>query len=114
MINKAQAMLFKSYCASEGLPEPVPEYEFAKEHKRRWRIDYYFKDEGRQVALEVEGGVWLGGRHNRPRGFIKDIEKYNALSQMGIYLIRVTPNDLFTLATIKLIKNTLYNLNPEL
>jgi hypothetical protein len=44
-----------------------------------------------EVALEIEGGVWTRGRHVRPKGFIADIEKYNAAAEMGWRVIRATP-----------------------
>lgn len=73
--------------AAAGLPEPVPEYRFAP--PRRWRADFAWP--AYQVALEVEGGVWTGGRHVRGSGFIKDLEKYNRLAAMGFLLVRCTP-----------------------
>ena len=51
----------------------IKEHHFAK--PRRWRFDYAFPKY--KIAIEVEGGVWAGGRHVRPSGFIKDMEKYN-------------------------------------
>jgi hypothetical protein len=40
------------------------------------------------VAVEIEGGVWSGGRHVRPKGFESDIEKYNAATFAGWRLYR--------------------------
>jgi len=70
----------------EGIPYER-EYRFAP--PRRWRLDFAFLDH--QLAVEVEGGVWVTGRHVRPSGFIKDIEKYNALTLLGWRLLRVVP-----------------------
>lgn len=67
----------------------VTEFRFA--YPRRWRIDYAVFWNGRRIAIEVEGGAWIFGRHNRPTGFIKDIEKYNAASAEGWTLFRVLP-----------------------
>jgi len=50
------------------------EYTFAM--PRRWRFDFAWPDE--MVAAECEGGIYSRGRHVRPRGFIQDLEKYNA------------------------------------
>jgi len=103
--KKTNEQIFQKFCQSEGLPTPIPEYRF--DENRKWRTDYFFELEGRKVALEVEGGVWGYGRHNRAAGFIGDMEKYNTLATKGILLIRVTPKELNTMKTIRLIKKAL-------
>jgi hypothetical protein len=60
------------------------------------------------VALEVEGGVWSQGRHTRPKGFLADMEKYNAMACAGILLLRTTPEKLLTTETFINIKNCIY------
>ena len=76
----------KSIFKSMGIPEPVREYKFHP--TRRWRIDYAWPDH--RLAVEIEGGIWNYGRHNRASSFIKDMEKYNNLTLMGFYLLRFT------------------------
>lgn len=98
--------MFPLACVKYGLPEPVAEYRF--DAKRRWRIDYYFEHNGRRVGVEVEGGVWTNGRHTRGKGFVADMEKYNAAQSVGIAIIRVTPGNLLKSETFDLIKKTLY------
>tara|TARA_R100000149_G_C5827264_1_gene104211 strand:+ start:341 stop:715 length:375 start_codon:yes stop_codon:yes gene_type:complete len=65
------------------------------EHKfhptRRWRFDLAFPSI--KLAIEIEGGVWVSGRHNRASGFIKDMEKYNEASILGWNMLRFTPSD---------------------
>jgi len=107
MKSQAQANnIFTQVCRQFRLPEPRPEYRF--DPNRQWRIDYYFEANGRRVALEVEGGIWTGGRHTRPKGFMGDLEKYNAMAQSGILLLRVPPSDLMKTYTFTMIKNALY------
>lgn len=60
--------------------------EFLFHPSRKWRFD--FKLANSQYAIEVEGGVWAKGRHNRPSGFIADLEKYNAAAVMGFRVLR--------------------------
>lgn len=71
-----------------GVPSPIPEYKFHPD--RKWRIDFAFPDV--KLAIEIEGAVWAFGRHNHPMGFIKDMEKYNALTELGWHLLRYQPN----------------------
>lgn len=98
--------LFSVACAAFRLPTPVPEYRFHP--VRKWRIDYYFEANGRRVGLEVEGGIWTGGRHTRGAGYSGDMEKYNAAGAMGITILRVSPSDLLKTETFELVKKTLY------
>ena len=66
---------------------------FLKEYKfcttRKWKIDYYHVW---GLAVEIEGAVWVNGRHTRGSGFVKDMEKYNRLTEQGIFLLRYTPD----------------------
>lgn len=84
---------------------PVKEYVFHA--TRKWRFDYAFVEA--KVALEVEGGVHTGGRHIRPRGFLGDMEKYNAAATLGWLVLRTTPDQLRTLSTVEMIKEAINN-----
>ena len=72
-----------------GLPTPTAEYEFAKDIKRRWRIDRAWA-EPLMIALEIEGGIHMRGRHIRPAGFLADMDKYNELALRGWLLVRIS------------------------
>lgn len=77
--------LFEISCQETGLPKPVYEYEFHP--KRKWRFDVAFVEI--KAALEIEGGVWTKGRHTRPSGFLKDMEKYNVAASFGWFVFRM-------------------------
>ena len=82
---------FLAGCAALSLPVPEQEVQFAKEQGRKWRTDYLFTfDNGMQIAVEIEGGVWSKGRHIRPKGFIEDMHKYNCYAMLGIPILRFT------------------------
>jgi very-short-patch-repair endonuclease len=55
---------------------------------RKWRFD--FADAKNKIAVELEGGVWVEGRHNRGSGFTKDAEKYNEAASLGWRILRYT------------------------
>lgn len=86
-----------------GLPEPVREYRFAP--PRRWRFDFAWADA--KVAAEVEGGRWVGGRHNSPTGFADDCEKYAEAVVRGWAVLRVTPEMVHSGAALRLIERVL-------
>jgi very-short-patch-repair endonuclease len=70
------------------VPQPVCEYRFDITG-RRWRFDFCWPE--KSLALEIEGGVFVRGRHSRGTGMEKDMEKYNAALVQGWRVIRVTP-----------------------
>jgi len=75
------------YCMAFNIPVPQPEYRFDK--VRKWRLDYAWPDVF--LAVEIEGAVWINGRHTRGAGYVKDMEKYNALNVQGWTLLRYEP-----------------------
>jgi len=77
-----------------GLPIPEKEYRFAP--PRRWRADYFFANQVSPLAVEIEGGLYSGGRHVRGKGAENDMAKYNEMSIMGISLLRFTPKQVET------------------
>ena len=68
----------------------VEEYRFHP--SRRWRFD--FAHPGLLLAIEVDGSVWVAGRHTRGAGFIKDCEKINEAQMMGWKVLRYTPQQM--------------------
>ncbi len=64
----------------------VPEYRFAP--PRRWRFDWAHPD--RKVAIEIEGGVFVGGRHVRPVGYGQDCKSINEAAVRGWRVLRYT------------------------
>ena len=56
---------------------------------RKWRFDLAWPS--LKIALEIEGGIYSGGRHVRPEGFLSDMEKYNEAAALGWRVFRTTP-----------------------
>lgn len=67
--------------------DPTPEHQF--DLTRKWRFDFAFIPH--KVAIEIDGGVYLGGRHVQPKGFQKDCEKINKAIELGWRVLRYTP-----------------------
>lgn len=68
---------------SEGL---LFEQEYKFHPERKWRFDFAFPEE--KIAIEVEGGLFSQGRHTRGRGYIGDMQKYNAAVCLGWRVLR--------------------------
>ena len=114
--NKDRVVL---WCRASRLPEPVMEFKFCE--TRRWRFDYAWPpvtvhgvstvrpvcsadtmgspggdpiNRFVKLALEIEGGAFLIGRHTRGRGFTNDLEKYAEAAILGWTVLRATPEQI--------------------
>ena len=67
---------------------PELEREFRFEPLRRWRAD--FAHLASRTLIEIEGGIYSGGRHVRGVAFTSDAIKYNAAEMAGFHVIRLT------------------------
>jgi hypothetical protein len=86
-----------------GLPIPAREHRFC-DH-RGWRFDFAWPD--RMLALEVEGGIWSGGRHTRGAGFEADCEKYNTATISGWRVLRVTSSMITSGVALQMVEQAL-------
>ena len=59
---------------------------------RRWRFDAALPC--KMLALEIDGGVWTGGRHSRGAGQIADMAKGNEACALGWSVLHFTPQQL--------------------
>lgn len=84
MRKKINPAIFRAFWREQKSPVPEPEFRFAP--PRLWRFDWAWPVYA--IALEIEGGIWRQGRHNRGSGFLGDIEKYNAAASMGWLVFR--------------------------
>lgn len=104
-MNNKDVLIFRNMLILHNIEIPESECLFAKELKRKFRFDYCYPS--KKLAIEIEGGVWINGRHNRPSGFIKDIEKYNIACILGYRILRFTISDLKKESTYLTIKDAL-------
>ena len=52
-------------------------------------LDFWFGDA--KLAVEIDGGGWVNGRHSRGDGIERDCEKASHVAMAGYRLMRVTP-----------------------
>lgn len=85
--------------AACGGPQLAQQWPITAE--RKWRLDFALPQI--LVAIEIEGGIWSGGRHVRGSGFINDCEKYNAATLAGWRIVRLTEAHLATAVIEKIV-----------
>lgn len=57
---------------------------------RGWLLDFAWP--GQLLAMEVDGGTWIGGAHSRGAGQERDCEKLAAAVVLGYRVMRATTN----------------------
>ena len=87
-----------------GMPEPTREWRFSP--PRRWRFDFAWVN--RLVAVEVEGGAYVNGRHTRGAGFEQDLVKYNMAALAGWRVLRFTPRQIESGWAVDVIQSALH------
>jgi very-short-patch-repair endonuclease len=92
-----------------GGPQLEREYHFAP--PRRYRFD--FAHVASMTAIELEGGVYSGGRHVRPKGFEQDARKYNLASLAGWVVVRITARMLDD-ETVRTVLDRVRRTTPEM
>lgn len=65
---------------------PMTEYRFHP--TRKWRFDLAWPEH--LVAVEVDGGTWIGGRHTTGSGIEGDALKVSEAAVLGWRVLRVT------------------------
>ena len=88
MAGFTDSKLFRAIC--ENLCDGA-EYEHRFHPRRKWRFDVAWPD--MMIAVEIDGGTWIQGRHSRGAGQSKDNEKINAAQSLGWKVYRFTPTD---------------------
>jgi hypothetical protein len=91
---------FLTLCKAHGLPEPAEEYPFAEEIGRKWRFDWVFEG---WLALEIQGGLFVEGRHAQGAALLKEHEKLNWAVVLGYSVMFCTPQDVESGAIFPLI-----------
>jgi hypothetical protein len=73
-----------------GGPHLEPQFQFHP--SRKWAFDWAHPTS--RVAMEIHGGVWIGGRHVRGLGFAGDRLKVNAALRLNWKVFELTTGDL--------------------
>lgn len=101
--------IFTLICKTDLKIEVVKEYKFHP--TRKWRFDFAIPEH--KIAIEIDGGVWNYGRHNRAQGYLADMKKFNAAASLGWIVLKFTPDEQYSRATFDIIRETIKNRENE-
>jgi hypothetical protein len=104
-MSTATGVAFDRLCALKGIPRPVPEFAFALARGRKWRLDWAWPD--RRVAIEIDGGGYVQGRHHRAAGFSEDCVKLNTAAIEGWIVLRATPQQVADGSAFEFVRHAL-------
>ncbi len=71
------------------LPAYERQFEFAKPINKRWKADFAFVDQ--MLLIEVDGGIWVNGKHVRSGSADNERIRQNAATCLGYAVLRFTP-----------------------
>jgi hypothetical protein len=91
-LSKSEAHILLEKHLKELKLDFISEFQFHP--NRKWRFDLLLKDG--KTAIEIEGGIWSEGRHNRGQGYQEDLDKYNEAAKMGFRVYRFSTEDVLT------------------
>jgi very-short-patch-repair endonuclease len=94
---------FSRILTENGIGGWEREFKFAPD--RRFRSDFAWPEE--RILLEIEGGVFVRGRHVRPAGYERDCLKYSLAASLGYLVLRFTPNHIESGEAIEILLETL-------
>lgn len=67
----------------------VAEYPFHR--TRKWRFDFAIPP--LKIAAELDGGIWIKGRHTTGKGYQADLDKMNHAAALGWLVFRFSTAD---------------------
>ena len=83
--------------------------QFVQEHRfhpvRRWRFDFANLD--KMIAVEIDGGTYVGGRHTRGKGYHEDCDKRNAAILLGWRVFNFTGKHVHSGEALKIIEQAM-------
>lgn len=93
-----------------GIGGYVRQYKFAAP-ERKYQADFAWPH--RRLIVEIEGGTWGYGRHNRPQGFEEDCNKYNLAVLQGWDVLRFTSSQVKRQEAVDVIETHLHMNKPK-
>lgn len=105
--------VFRAMLVAQGIRAVCfPEFEFAK--PRKWRFDWAFPFSGDEsgglggVALEIQGGLFTGGRHVRGAALLDEQTKLNEAACRLWRVVYCTPQQVNSGVVFSVLRRAIY------
>lgn len=85
-------------------PQIYLEREVMLVPNRRFRFDFVHRKS--KIAIEINGAIWVQGRHSRGSGLVKEYEKLNFATMHG-YRVFILSSEMINLKWIDRIAQTI-------
>lgn len=89
--------IFEKKIRAYMIPQPVREFKF-----KQYRFDFAWPI--LKVAVEIDGGTYIGGAHVRGKGYERDCKKNNLAQVEGWVVLRADRNMVKTAEFAKLVR----------
>lgn len=86
-LSNLELMFLRTWENVLGLKDR-PQMQYVFHPTRKWRFDFAWPEV--RVAVEIDGGIFVGGGHNRGVRFSQDADKHNEAVLLGWRLLRFT------------------------
>lgn len=96
-------MILANRISAAGLPHPEVQFRFCP--TRKWRADFAYPLA--RLLIEVQGGIWSGGRHARGSGVAAEAEKFSTAAALGYRVLPVTRDMVESGQAVELIRRAL-------
>lgn len=103
--------IFLTWLRVQALPPAVWELAFDTENGREWRFDWAWPEY--KVALEIQGGTFVNGRHSRGPALRKEYEKLNAALVQGWVVVHTLAGEVMTPAVTRTLHRLLAQRAPK-
>ncbi len=80
-LEEAFLEILQAEADRQGMALTLPEREYRFHPTRKWRFDFAWPEQ--RLAVEIDGGTWVRGRHVSGGGSHNDRDKRNAAQLAG-------------------------------
>lgn len=101
-LESALALALRAHNLDDGMVRQHRPFEGS-----RMAFDFAWPNRTTPVLVEVQGGIYSGGAHVRPKGVLRDMDKANRANVLGWCVLQVSADDIKSGRAVELIRQGL-------